>query len=195
VNCQPSQPPRPGQGLLDVPGAADGGAAPLPRRCTMTPRLTTVCAADGERGQKRPDAAICHLGLAARKALPRSRAAERHTYFVHTQDGRIHLPNADTTPDPLGKQGRLVLSRRVIRLPDAHASRRGQRSVRREHQRRSGWTRRSSAAGCGRIFPGRDHPSGRHGAGRAERRMDRVAHYMGLEILAAYGKPIPSEMG
>jgi len=108
VNCQSSQPPRPGQALLDVPGAADGGAAPLPRRCTLTPRLTAVCAADGEGVRERPDAAICHLGLAARKALPRSRAAEKRTYFVHTQDGRVHLPTADTTPDPPGGQGGLT---------------------------------------------------------------------------------------
>jgi hypothetical protein len=51
---------------------------------------------------------VCHLGLAARQALPRSRAAEKHTYFVHTQDGRIHLPTADTTPDPPVGQGGLT---------------------------------------------------------------------------------------
>ena len=66
-----------GHALIDVPGAADCGATSLLRCCARTSRLKTVCVADGQRARKRSDAAIITLGLAARKALPRSRAAEK----------------------------------------------------------------------------------------------------------------------
>ena len=50
------------------------------------------CIADAKRAQRRADAAMIHLGLAARTALPRSRAARRNINFVHTQmDGYTHL--------------------------------------------------------------------------------------------------------
>lgn len=92
------------------------------------------CVADRQRARKRSDAAICHLGLAARKALPGSRAAERDIdSSTRGMDGCTFLfftlrPNAPQ------RQGRLVVLPPGIRPPDSHASRHGQPSVRRKRQ-------------------------------------------------------------
>ena len=60
------------------------------------------------------------LGLAARKALPRSRAAGRNIDFVHTQDGWVHLPASDAMPNPPTRQGR-----RLVRARNPAAGRSG----------------------------------------------------------------------
>jgi len=70
----------------------------------------------------------------AQKALPRSRAAGKVTDF-QPQDGRVHLPSPDATPNPPPRQGFSALSPLGIRLPNPHAARRGQPSARRECHR------------------------------------------------------------
>ena len=53
-HCQASQqPPRSGHVPLDGPGAADCAAAPLPRRCPITPRLETACAAGAGQAREK----------------------------------------------------------------------------------------------------------------------------------------------
>src|SRR3984893_3502636 len=50
------------------------------------------------------------LGLVARKALPRSRAAKRNIDFIHT--GCKRLPGGDATPNPPERQERRVTAAR-----------------------------------------------------------------------------------
>jgi hypothetical protein len=104
VHCQASQPPRSGQALLDCTWTAVRRAAPSPRRCTMTSRLTTVSVADGKRARKDQMRPYATSGLDAHKALPLSGAAERDIDSVHTQDRRVPPRATDATPNPPKRQ-------------------------------------------------------------------------------------------
>jgi hypothetical protein len=74
------------------------------------------------------------LGLAARKALPGSRAAGRDIdSSTRGMDGCTFL-FFQATPNAPQRQGRLVVLPPGIRPPDSHAPRHGQPSVRRKRQ-------------------------------------------------------------
>ena len=92
------------------------------------------CVADRQRARKRSDAAICHPRLSCTQGATGVQSSRKGYRFVHTRDGRVHLPVFYTTPNPPQRQGRLVVLPPGIRPPDSHASRHGQPSVRRKRQ-------------------------------------------------------------
>jgi hypothetical protein len=137
VNCQASQrPPRSGHALLDVPGTADCGAASLLRSCAMTSQLKTVCVADGERAQEKSDAAMCHPRLGCAQDATEVQGSRKEYRF------RPHA-GCTNTPPCFGRYAQSAGETRTlggrgpgIRLPDTHASRRGQPPARREQNSR-----------------------------------------------------------
>jgi hypothetical protein len=92
------------------------------------------CVADRQRARKRSDAAISHPRLSCTQGATGVQSNRKGYRFVHTRDGRVHLPVFHTTPNAPQRQGRLVVLPPGIRSPDSHASRHGPPSIRRKRQ-------------------------------------------------------------